>query len=159
MLRRHSSGYDILFFAAILATLISLAPSLAHLFELPRKMELGRDAYFTVQQIYAGWDLFGVAIVLQFLLLLVLAIRSAGEYYVFRPVLLALVLLILAQALFWGFTFPANSATHNWTMIPAGWRTLRHEWEYSHAAGALCQLLGLCALIWALFARVRAAGR
>ena len=158
-MRRHSSGYDILFFAAILATLISLAPSLAHLFELPRKMELGRSAYFTVQQIYAGWDLFGIAILAQFLLLVLLAVRSAREYYVFRPVLVALLLLVVAQALFWGFTFPANTATSNWTVVPTGWRALRHEWEYSHAAGALCQLLGLCALIWALLARVRAVGR
>ena len=61
-MRRHSSGYDLLFFAAIVATLISLAPSLAHLLELPHKMTLSARAYFAVQQIYAGWDLFGIAI-------------------------------------------------------------------------------------------------
>jgi hypothetical protein len=159
MLRRHSSGYDFLFFLTILTTLLSLAPALAHLFELPRKMLLDQGAYFTVQQIYAGWDLFGVVIVLQLLLLVLLAWRSAGEYYVFRPVLVALVLLALAQAMFWIFTFPANTATHNWTMVPPDWQVLRHQWEYSHAIGALCQLLGFCALVWALFARVRAGGR
>jgi len=47
-MRRHSHGYDFLFFIAILATVNSLAPALAHLFELPRKMALSRDAYFTV---------------------------------------------------------------------------------------------------------------
>jgi hypothetical protein len=159
MLRRHSSGYDSLFFLAILATLLSLAPGLAHVFELPRKMMLSRDAYFSVQQIYAGWDLFGIAIALQLLLLAMLAWRSAGEYYVFRPVLVALLMLGLAQAVFWIFTFPANAATHNWTMIPPDWQGLRHQWEYSHVVGAACQFLGLCALISALFARVRAAGR
>jgi len=158
-MRRHSSGYDLLFFAAILATVIALAPSLAHLFELPGKMEMGRGAYFTVQRVYAGWDLFGIAIIVQLLLLLLLAIRSAGEYFVFRPVALALLLLLAAQAFFWGYTFPANTATHNWTIIPQGWRALRIQWEYSHAAGALCQLLGLCALIWALLVRARAGGR
>jgi hypothetical protein len=159
MLRRHGTGYDILFFLAILATVVVLAPGLAHLFELPRKMAMARDAYFTVQQIYAGWDLFGIVIVVQFVTLVLLAWQSASEYYVFRPVLVALMLLILAQALFWLFTFPANTATHDWTQSPANWPTLRHQWEYSHAGGALCQLLGLCCLISALFARVRAAGR
>lgn len=158
-MRRHSTSYDVLFFAAILAALISLAPGLAHLFEMPRKMSLGREAYFTVQQIYSGWELFGVAILAQFVAIAWLAWRSAGEYYVFRPVAVALLLLILAQALFWLFTFPANTATSNWTVVPPDWQTLRGQWEYSHLGGALCQATGLGCLIWALFARIRAAGR
>jgi hypothetical protein len=36
---------------------------------------------------------------------------------------------------------------------------LRHQWEYSHAMGAVCQLLALCCLVGALFARIRASGR
>ncbi|HMH64279.1 MAG TPA: hypothetical protein VK515_01755, partial [Rhizomicrobium sp.] len=115
--------------------------------------------YFTVQQIYAGWNLFGAVLAVQSLSLALLAKSSFREHYVFRPVLAALILLLLAQALFWLFTYPANVATHNWTQIPADWETLRHQWEYSHAGGAICQLLGLCCLIGALFARVRAAGR
>jgi hypothetical protein len=158
-MRRYSSGYDFLFFMAILATLTSLAPALAHLIELPDKLSLSRQAYFTVQQIYAGWELFGIAVLIQLISLSLLAWRSAREYYVFRPVIGALVLLVIAQTLFWLFTFPANSLTNNWTRIPADWETLRRQWEYSHAAAALCQLAGLCCLISALFARVRASGR
>jgi hypothetical protein len=158
-MRRHTFGYDLLFFLAILATLLSLAPGLAHVFELPRKLTLSRDAYFTVQQIYAGWDLFGIVLVLQLLALVLLAWRSAREYYVFRPVLAALLLLLAAQALFWLFTFPANADTANWTRAPSDWAALRAQWEWSHAAGALCQFLGFCSLLTALFARVRAAGR
>ncbi len=158
-MRRHSSGYDILFWIAILATLIALAPGLAHLFELPRKMALSQERYFTVQQIYAGWELFGIPILIQFFALVLLTWRSTGEYYVFRPVLAALVLMLAAQALFWLFTFPANTATHNWTQAPQDWAMLRHQWEYSHAAGALCQFVSLCCLIAALFARIRASGR
>ncbi|HVV28648.1 MAG TPA: hypothetical protein VHC40_11850 [Rhizomicrobium sp.] len=159
MLRRHGTGYDILFFLAILATLISLAPGLAHLFELPRKMDFSQEVYFTVQQVYSGWSLFGIAIAVQFVTLVLLAWQSASEYYVFRPVMAALLLLIAAQALFWTFTYPANSATQNWTVSPPDWAVLRLRWELSHAAGALCQLAGLLSLIGALFARVRAAGR
>jgi len=158
-MRRHSSGYDILFFIAIFASVIALSGGLAHVYELPRKIALPRDAYFTVQQIYAGWNLFGAVLAVQSLSLALLAKSSFREHYVFRPVLAALILLLLAQALFWLFTYPANVATHNWTQIPADWETLRHQWEYSHAGGAICQLLGLCCLIGALFARVRAAGR
>ena len=158
-MRRHTFGYDVLFFIAILATLLSLAPGLAHVFELPHKLALPRDQYFVVQQIYAGWALFGAVILVQFAALVLLAWRSAREYYVFRPVLAALLLMLAAQALFWLFTFPANAATVNWTEAPPDWDDLRSQWEWSHAAGALCQLLALCSLLTALFARVRAAGR
>jgi hypothetical protein len=158
-MRRHSTGYDILFFAAIAATLISLAPALAHLFELPRKMTLSRDAYFTVQQIYSGWALFGVSIFVQLITIALLAFLSLGESCVFRPVVAALLLLIAAQVLFWHFTFPANTATRNWTVMPADWQALRRQWEYSHLGGAVCQAAGFFCLIWALFARIQAVGR
>ncbi len=158
-MRRHTAGYDVLFFIAIFVTVIALGGALAHLFELPRKMVLSREDYFTVQQIYAGWDLFGLVLLIQFLSLVLLAWRSLREYYVFRPVLAALLLMVAAQVIFWLFTFPANVATQNWTHSPDDWDMLRRQWEYSHAAGAICQLLGLCSLVWALFARVRAAGR
>ena len=155
---QRSKNYDTLFFAAIVATLLSLAPGMAHLFELPRKIALSRDAYFTVQQIYSGWDLFGIVLVVQLVTLVWLAWRMRGEYYVFRPVVAALFFLIAAQVLFWTFTFPANAATHNWTQIPADWQSLRRKWEYSHAAAAVCQFLGLMRLIGALFARIRVVG-
>jgi hypothetical protein len=158
-MRRHTAGYDVLFFIAIFATVIALGGAQAHLFEMPRKLMLSGEDYFTVQQIYAGWDLFGVVLVIQFLSLALLARRSFREYFVFRPVLAALLLMIAAQVIFWLFTFPANAATQNWTQMPVNWEMLRRQWEYSHAAGAICQLLGLCSLVWALFARVRAAGR
>jgi len=158
-MRRYSSGYDFLFFTAILATLVSSAPDLAHLFELPHKLALSRDQYFTVQQIYGGWELFGIAILVQAVSLSMLAWRSTREHYIFRPVMAALILMMLAQTLFWLFTFPANSLTENWTTIPADWDMLRHQWEYSHAMGAICQLLALCCLVGALFSRVRASGR
>jgi len=41
--------------AAILLTAIALVPAGAHLFAMPNKIELSRDAYFTVQAIYLGW--------------------------------------------------------------------------------------------------------
>lgn len=158
-MRRHTRGYDALFFLALLATLFALAPGMAHVLEMPRKLLLAREAYFTVQQIYAGWSLFGIVILIQCAALALLAWRSRREYYVFRPVLTALLLMLAAQILFWSFTFPANAATSNWTVMTQDWAALRWQWEYSHAYGALCQLLALCCLLWALFARVQAAGR
>ena len=47
---------------ALIFTAGALVPSAAHFFELPGKIDLGRDAYFTVQTIYAGWSLFAIPI-------------------------------------------------------------------------------------------------
>ena len=49
-------------FFALMVTALALGPALAHLLELPNKIALPRDAYFTVQQIYAGWSLLGVVL-------------------------------------------------------------------------------------------------
>ncbi|MGE0650765.1 MAG: hypothetical protein AB7P12_03310 [Alphaproteobacteria bacterium] len=38
---------------------LSMGGALAHLFELPNKIGLPADAYFTVQQNYRGWALLG----------------------------------------------------------------------------------------------------
>jgi hypothetical protein len=54
--------------------------------------------------------------------------------------------------MFWIFTFPANVATDNWTVVPDNWQALRGQWEYSHAAGAGFQLLAMSSLIVASLA-------
>jgi hypothetical protein len=142
-----------LFFAAVLVSLIYMAPALAHLLELPHKMTLDRAGYFTAQQIYAGWSLFGFVLAAQLLLLLWLAGRVRREPQIFLLVCGTLASLVAAQALFWLFTYPANSATRNWMVVPGNWQALRRNWEYSHAAGALIQLAGFCALVWAAMKR------
>lgn len=44
-------------------------------------------------------------------------------------------------------------ATDNWTDIPANWEVLRRSWEYSHAVGAMFQVLAMSSLIIAALAR------
>jgi hypothetical protein len=38
----------------------------------------------------------------------------------------------------------------------AGWQALRRRWEFSHAAGAICQLVATAALVVAALRRGRA---
>jgi hypothetical protein len=52
---------------AIVAAALYLVPTGAHLFELPHKMALSSAEYMTVQQIYAGWELFGIVIAIALL--------------------------------------------------------------------------------------------
>lgn len=134
-------------FVALMATAICLGPALAHLFELPNKIGLEREQYFTVQQIYRGWNLFALVLLVQLvsiITVIVMARHSSGQRW---PAIIALLGLIAAQGLFWAFTFPANVATNNWMDRPANWEALRKQWEYSHAGGAVFQLIALAALI------------
>src|SRR3954465_13852535 len=107
-------------------TMLTVAPGLAHLFELPNKIGLPRDAYFIVQGIYADWALFGVVIMLAIAANLVLALRlwrhnrRASKFAI--P---SAGLIVVSLGIFFTWTFPANQATLNWTTIPDDWERLR----------------------------------
>ena len=49
-------------FLSLLFVALALAPSLAHLLELPNKIRLSGNEYLTVQQIYRGWALLGIVV-------------------------------------------------------------------------------------------------
>lgn len=53
---------------------------------------------------------------------------------------------VSTQIVFWTVTFPVNTATHDWTLLPENWEQLRLRWEYSHAASALLNLGALFAV-------------
>jgi hypothetical protein len=147
---------DIALTVALLASLVMLGPALAHAFELPNKIGLPRDQYFIVQQIYRGWDMFAVVLLIQVVALAAAAWLTRRQDQVVRPVVVTLLCVVAAQILFWVFTFPANAATTNWTVQPEDWQRLRRDWEYSHLAGAILQSIGVLGLIVALIRRARA---
>ena len=140
---------------ALLASLVMLGPALAHAFELANKIGLPRDQYFIVQQIYRGWDRFALVLLVQVVALAVAAWLTRRQRAVAVPTIVTLLCVAGAQALFWAYTFPANSATANWTLKTDDWETLRSHWEFSHLGGAVLQFIGVASLIVALVARGR----
>jgi hypothetical protein len=137
-------------FLSLLFCALALAPALAHLLELPNKIGLSRNDYLVVQQIYRGWWMLGVVVfgaLLSTLALTLLVRRRPAEL---RPALTAFLCIVAAQAIFWTFTYPANQQTVNWTLLPGNWEELRMQWEYSHAAGALLNLVALICVIIAV---------
>ena len=124
--------------AALTFTALILIPSGAHLFELPAKIDLDRDAYFIVQGIYAGWAAFFLPIIAAIASngLLVAALRRSKPPKA-RWALLSAVLIAVSLGVFFAFVFPGNQATENWTTQPENWEALRRSWEYGHAANAV----------------------
>jgi hypothetical protein len=137
-------------FLAIVLTALALVPAGAHLAELPNKIGLDQEAYFIVQNIYVGWALFGIVLFGALAANLVLAIMVRGQRTPFRLALAGFLLVAATLAVFFAWTYPANQATSNWTVVPADWQQLRTTWEYAHATNAVLTLLALCAVTWAV---------
>lgn len=140
-------------FLSLVFAALALAPAMAHLLELPNKMPLSHDAYLTVQQLYRGWALLGFVVAGALLSTLMLTITVRKERKVFIFACIALLCIAGTQVVFWTYTYPANQATHNWTMLPANWVELRRQWEYSHATSAVLNLVALVTLIVSVLAR------
>jgi uncharacterized membrane protein len=137
---------DLLRFASVMLTAIAMAGGFAHLLELPRKIEMSREEYLTVQQIYHGWALLGIAVMGALLstVLLALTVRDTpAEFYLAAAAALCIVISLIV---FFAFTFPVNRQTANWTSLPENWQQLRRRWEYSHAVGAALYFLALSLL-------------
>lgn len=137
-------------FLSLLFLAFALGGSLAHLYELPHKISLSAEDYLVVQQIYRGWALLGIAVAGTLTATLVLAILLRGRGAALGLVLIALLCIIGTQLIFWTITFPVNQATDNWTSLPVDWRALRARWEWSHAAGALLNLVAFASLLLSL---------
>ena len=142
----------LVYFTAFAFVSLALGPALAHLFELPNKIDLPGAAYLTVQGIYRGWALFGIVVFGALFSTLGLAVALRHRP---RPRLWALVAFLAiagTQAVFWTFTYPTNQATENWTVMPANWELLRAQWEYSHAASAVLNITAMMALVASVLA-------
>jgi hypothetical protein len=138
----------ILQFVAVVLTALALAPSGAHFFELPNKIGLAQQPYFVVQTIYRGWALFGILIFAAIGANLLLALMLRRRDKPFWWALGAGLMLTGTLLIFFGWTYPANQATHNWTVVAANWERLRTQWELSHAANAILTFVALCCTIW-----------
>jgi hypothetical protein len=133
-------------FLAIALTALALIPSGAHFFELPNKIGLAQEQYFTVQGIYRGWSLFGIPLFAALAVDLLLAITLYRQKVAFGLTVAAFLLIALSLVLFFVWVFPANQATQNWTEAPANWQTLRAHWEWTHALNAVLMFLSFLAV-------------
>ena len=137
-------------FLAIILTALALVPSGAHLAALPNKMAMAQAAYFVAQQIYNGWALFGIVLfgALVTNLAHTIVLRRRGRSFGYA--LASFLFIAAGLVIFFVWTFPANQATNNWTVVPKNWNELRSQWEYSHAATAIVTLAALVCVVIAV---------
>lgn len=139
---------------AVALMAIVLVPSGAHLFALPAKIGMEREAYFIAQSVYSGWALFGIPIIGAIVATGGLALAERRRDPVAARWAGAAALLVLASLLvFFVWIFPANQETANWTRQPDGWEALRRRWEWGHAANALIVFGAFLATVMAVIRR------
>jgi hypothetical protein len=149
----HSTRYiDTLQLASLLFVALALVPAGAHFFELLNKMNLPRDQYMVVQNIYRGWALFGIVIFGAIALTLVHAAMVRANTTAMLLSALSALLLIASLVIFFTWTYPMNVATSNWTVTPADFDAARRQWEYSHAANAVVVLAAFVAIVLSVLA-------
>jgi hypothetical protein len=113
----------------------------AHLFALPNKIGMTQEHYFIAQDAYRGWALLSLILFPAMLLNIALAMLLRGQRPAFALAVAGCLLMAATLAVFFAWTYPANVATQNWTVVPANWLELRRHWEYSHAANAVLNVL------------------
>lgn len=138
-----------IFFAALMFVALALGPSLAHLLELPNKILMPEAQYFVVQNIYRGWAWLGIVVFGSLLSTLALTVVLRREKLPRNLAFFAFLCIVGTQVIFWNWTYPANVATSNWTVVPEDWQRFRAQWEFSHAAGALLNLTAIGCLFLA----------
>ena len=141
-------------FFSLLFVGLSLAPGLAHLLQMPHKMDLSGEDYLRVQQLYAGWAWLGLIVMAALVSTFLLTVLVRQRLRQFALACIALGSVFVTQVIFWAFTFPVNQETHNWTTLPVNWMTLRERWEYSHATAAVFDLIAFVAVVLAVLAAI-----
>ena len=133
-------------FFALIFTALALAPVVAHLAALPNKIGMNEANYFVAQRIYDGWAWFGVALIGAVITNAASAITARAQLWPIVLAALAAVLMLATLVIFFAFTYPANQATANWTTAVNDWRSLRAQWEWSHAVNAVITFAAFCSL-------------
>ncbi|MEP0902924.1 hypothetical protein [Nodosilinea sp. FACHB-13] len=140
-------------FIALMLAALSLSLSMAHLLELPQRMQFDQQLWVEVTIVENVYRLFGsvgagfemgailAAIALAFW------VRRRGA--VFYWTLGGAVLLGLAFVGWLLFVLPMNTEFSTWLTkpVPADWTRYRNQWEYAHAAIALIKTLSLSCLL------------
>jgi hypothetical protein len=149
-------------FAGIYLTALTMSLTVAHLLEMPRKMQYGEALYMAVQHslyLYFAW-VGAIAEVGAVLVLCVLSVLTRKRGRGFRLTLLATLCVSAGLAVWILLVSPANTQMAGWQAVPLpeNWTAVRRQWEIAHAVSAVLDLIGFGALILSVILETPADG-
>lgn len=135
----------------IMFTALSMGMALCHLLEMPAKMTYDGALWLRLlQTLYGAFGTIGAFIeVGAVITAVVLAILVRRRRPAFGWTLLGALCLVAAHLAWWVWVAPVNATMAPLTpeTLPADWMRLRDQWEYTHAARAVLQIIALGALV------------
>lgn len=139
-------------FTTLILAALSMGMAFCHALELPAKMQYDAVLWTTINQsLY--WQFGSFPGIFSEMGAILAAIGLTVLVRKRRPTscwtLTGAALLTLAFVVWFMFVAPMNAEFAQWTVdsIPANWRQVRNQWEYSHAIRFVLQLLGFSALL------------
>jgi hypothetical protein len=138
----------------IVFTALSMGMALCHLLEMPAKMTYDGALWLALlQTLYGAFGTIGAFIeVGAVVIAVVLAFLVRQRPPAFGWTLLGALCLVAAHAAWWVWVAPVNATMTSLTpeTLPADWMGLRDQWEYTHAARAIVQIIALGALVFSI---------
>lgn len=140
-------------FMTLMLTSLSLSLSMAHLLELPQRMQFDQQLWVRVTVFENVYRLFGsvgavfeITAILTAIVLTFLAHKRGSTFY---WTLGGVIFLVLAFVSWIMFVAPMNAEFARWLTnpVPSDWTRYRDQWEYAHAANALLKITGLSLLV------------
>jgi hypothetical protein len=138
----------------IMLAALTMGMALCHLLEMPAKMRYEGALWLTLLQTLYG--VFGPASAIiesgAVTAAAILAFFVRRRHAVFNWTLLGALCLIAANLAWWIWVSPVNAALSAMTpeTLPADWTRLRDQWEYTHAARAVLQIIALGAIVYSV---------
>ena len=140
-------------FITIMLASFNLSLSMAHLLELPRRMQFDQQLWVRVtvfENVYRYFGSVGAAFELGSVLaaiVLAFLVRKRGSTFYWT--LGGAILLVLALVSWVMFVAPMNAEFATWlnNPVPSDWTRYRNQWEYAHAVNAFIKMIGLSSLV------------
>ena len=138
----------------IMLAALSMGMAFCHLLEMPAKMTYDGALWLTLlQTLYGAFGTIGAFIEVGAVVTVVaLAFLVHRRRPAFAWTLLGAFCLVAAHAAWWVWVAPVNAILAPLTpdTLPADWMALRDQWEYTHAARAVLQMIALGALVFSI---------
>jgi hypothetical protein len=138
-------------FACIYLVAITLALTLSHPLEIPRKLQYGQALYASVQHtMHLYFASVGArAEIAAVVCLTVLCFLAPSRRNIFRLALGATICVTAGLVVWLAVVAPANAQMAQWATapLPNNWESTRRHWEFGHSASAILHLIGFGALI------------
>jgi hypothetical protein len=145
-------GLRLVRWIAAMLVALSTSAAVAHLLEMPAKLDYDGAMWLRLlQTLYppAFGPVSGIAEAAAVLVVAGLTYRVRRRP-AFLWTLIAAACMVAAHTAFWLWVSPVNAVLVPLTpdALPADWMRLRNQWEYTHAARALLQMVALAALTY-----------